>query len=249
MTIITRRGSGSHGVVVTGAGRGIGHAVATHLLDRGDNVVLGVRRPESPSVRSLAERYGSRAIPVRLDLDEPDSITAAGDEIARSLDSVAALVHCAGINISPSHERSASKGPLPLLVPDAVERMFRINVTGTLRVVQAILPLFDGAGSPTIMNLGTSRGSLALVDDEKSIGYAVTKAALTMLTRKMSFAFAGRAGCVVTVDPGWVRTDMGGEDAPVGADEAGRDLIALLDSLDVRHNGRFLSRTGEEVPW
>ena len=235
--------------LVTGANRGIGQAVADRLLERGDAVALGARHPEAPGLRKLIERHGERALPLPVDLEDARSVVAAGAWLAQKFELLDAVVHCAGVNVAPRHERSAIKGSLGELDPDAIEQMFRINVSGTLRLLQVVRPLLDAAHEPRVMALGTSRASMALTQDGRSAGYAVTKAALGMLTRKVAFESSGRGWCTVTVDPGWVRTDMGGQDAPDTASDAADDLVTMLDALTDHDNGRFLSRTGTEVPW
>lgn len=235
--------------VVTGANRGIGHAVAAHLLERGDLVALAVRRADAPAVRALVDRHGARAIPLELDIEDGGSVAAAATRLAGAVAAVDVVVHCAGVNVAPGHARSATKGTLAELDADAVDEMFRINVTGALRFVQAIRSLLDASPAPRVMALGTSRGSMTLTDDGRSTGYAVTKAALSMLVRKIAFESRERGWRVVTVDPGWVHTDMGGEDAPLPPEEAAEDLVALLDGLGDDDSGRFLDRTGKDVPW
>ncbi|HWL37531.1 MAG TPA: SDR family NAD(P)-dependent oxidoreductase [Frankiaceae bacterium] len=225
--------------LVTGANRGLGHALVTELLERGVRLVVGTTRSGGDAPAG--------AVAVRLDYADADSIRAAGAEVAAAVDTLDLVVNCGAVNVAPGLPRAESKGPAGDLSGAALRVLLDVNVVGPALAAQAFLPLL-GPGA-VVVNVSSSRGSLALASDPGSVGYAVSKAALNMVTRKLAAELAPLGRTAVAVDPGWLRTDMGGDAAPRSAADAARDLVALLTRSRETLNGRFVTTGGEDLPW
>ena len=100
------------------------------------------------------------------------------------------------------------------------------------------------------LNAGSfSLGSLALADEFYTPSYCISKAALSMVTRMSALALGPRGVACFAVNPGWVKTDMGGARAPLPVEESVESLLALVDRADTSFGGRFMERDGAEVPW
>lgn len=227
--------------VVTGANRGIGLAVTGHLAAGGHTVVAACRRPDH------AADLAALGVPVvALDLTDESSIATFAEAVAAHVPGVDVLVHNAGIKQAPGAPWEASAGPVSHLHADALMAVLRTNVVGPLLVTQALLPLL--ASGAVVAHLSSLLGSLA---GTVGIDYAynASKAAINMVTVTMQRDVDLRGVTSVSINPGWIRTSMGGDDAPLDLESAGRDIAELLQRLDASFAGRFVDRFGIDVPW
>lgn len=235
--------------VVTGANRGLGQALAWNLAARRHAIVgLGVRDPASvsESLALLASQQRS-AFALTLDYRDDDSISHAAIDCARHIDHLDLLINCAAVNKSAVHAAASSKGPLGSLHAEALVEVLLTNVVGPVMTSQAFLPLLSRSTAPIIVNISTSRASVAHATGQ-SFAYGVSKAALNMATRKIALTMP--AGCsAVAVDPGWLRTHMGGEDAPTDPADAADTLLTTLLEGGTKLNGRFIDAQGADLPW
>ena len=126
------------------------------------------------------------------------------------------------------------------MVADALDS----NQLGSLRVLQAALPAPRRSAGPRIVNISTGAGSWAHNSAGKpQPAYCISKAALNMLTRCAARDLSGIT--VVSVSPGWIRTDMGGANAELGQDEATAALATTIENLHPQQNGQWLDRFGQ----
>jgi NAD(P)-dependent dehydrogenase (short-subunit alcohol dehydrogenase family) len=237
--------------VVTGANRGLGAAIARHLLaEHAAVVVLCVRTQDDarPARAILREAGGSGSV-VRLDYADPRSIVASARQCSDTLDRVDLLVHCGAVNHCPWRDREESKGPLERLSTEALIDMFAVNVAGPVFASKCFLPLLTRSPKPVLVHTSTSRASLSSANDEQSFGYSVTKAALNMATRKLAPHLRDFAGTVFSVDPGWLATRMGGFDAPGDPADAARAIVKLALSGRADLNGAFVDVNGAHLSW
>jgi NAD(P)-dependent dehydrogenase (short-subunit alcohol dehydrogenase family) len=227
--------------VITGASRGIGLAITGHLAAAGHRVIAACRHPDE------ATELAALGVPVvALDLADDASIDGLAAAVAAHTPSVDVLVHNAGVKQAPAARWEASAGPMPNLDADAIMAVLRTNVVGTLLTTQALRPLL--AADAVVAHITSLLGSLS---STVGIDYAynASKAALNMVTVTMQRDI-GLAGITpVAINPGWIRTSMGGEDAPLDLATASRDIAELLARLDATFAGRFVDRFGHTVPW
>lgn len=227
--------------VVTGANRGIGLAVTGHLAATGHRVVAACRRPGD------ATELAALGVPiVALDVADDGSIAAAPAAVAAHVRSIDVLVHNAGIKQAAGARWEASAGPMPHLDADAIMTVLRTNVVGALLTTQALRPLLAaGAVVAHITSLlGSMSGTVGI-----DYAYNASKAALNMVTVTMQRDVGLTGIAPVAINPGWIRTSMGGDDAPLALEAASRDLANLLARLDATFAGRFVDRLGNTVPW
>ncbi|KOT90812.1 hypothetical protein ADK86_25055 [Streptomyces sp. NRRL F-5755] len=245
---LEERGSGSV-VVIAGASRGIGRALAVELSKTGHTVVAGCRTPEAvEDLNHVLEPYGGMALP--LDVTDAGSVEQAAKTVDQRFGTINQLVVCAGATHARDEHPTHSKGPLPHLSDSAMTEVFCTNALGPALVLQRFIPLMDRSATPgVVMCLSSHRGSLELTDGPGSISYAMSKAALNMLVKKLSWWPERGRTTVFAVHPGWVATDLGGPEAPLSAQEASRRLSALLSRADGDLNGRFVDTDGADIPW
>ena len=219
--------------LITGASRGLGAEFVRQLRARGHDVFAAVRDPEK--ARDAA-RSGAKV--VRLDVDRPESF----DAFARELDApVDVLVNNAGI--------AGDDDALESLASDTMEGVFRTNVIGPALLAKALLPLLRRGRRKVVVNVSSSLGSLASATGGFSYAYCASKAALNMLTVLMHKELSGDGFTVVSLDPGWNRTDMGGSAAPLAPSDTVRAMVRILERLGPDDSGRFVGYDGKPRPW
>ena len=227
-------------IVVTGANRGVGLELTRQLLERGDEVVASARDPKhAESLKALSQRFGDRLWHVALDVASDDSAAALPEALPPG--PVDALINNAGV--------IGKMTSLEDLDFDDALRTYQTNALGALRVTRALLDRLRQGTGKRILNLSTGMGSIADNGSGGAWAYRMSKAALNMATKNLSHALRSDGIAVVGVNPGWVKTDMGGAGATMAVDESARRLLAVFDSMDLAASGSFLNHDGTAYPW
>jgi NAD(P)-dependent dehydrogenase (short-subunit alcohol dehydrogenase family) len=154
------------------------------------------------------------------------------------------LVNNAGINPQP---RDAGVASVPV---ENVAHALDVNAVGSLRMLQAAIPLLRKSAHARVVNVSSGAGSLAHNSAAASLpAYCMSKAALNMLTRRAAHELADIT--IVSISPGWIRTDMGGPDATLGVEETAAAIAATIESLERGRSGQWLDRFGKpsEYAW
>jgi len=223
--------------VVTGANRGIGLELVRQLLGRGDQVHAAVRDPNGAT--ELGALAGERLRIHRLDVLDPDSVAALG--AALSGVSVDLLVNNAGVY-------GGSRQHLPEVdVEDAV-RTYRVNALGPLRVTLALLPNLKAARGKVI-HVTSGMGSITDNKSGSFYAYRMSKAALNMMSRTLAVDLRGAGVASAVINPGWVKTDMGGAGAPTSVEDSVRGMLREIDAFTLDNTGAFLDWKGRPYPW
>ncbi|ODS64391.1 MAG: short-chain dehydrogenase [Arenimonas sp. SCN 70-307] len=229
-------------VVVTGANRGLGLEFTRQLLARGDRVVAGCRQPgHADALTQLAAAHPGHLHVAPLDVADERSRQAFAAEVEALHPSLDLLVNNAGV--LPPGERFGA------LDPRVLEHTLQVNTIAPLMLAQALAPLLARGRRPRIFNLSSRLGSMALTQSFQTPSYNISKAALNMTTVLMARALNPMGIGVLAASPGWVRTDMGGDKAPVTAAESVRDMLEMLDRRAEPGAGEFVDRDGGPLPW
>lgn len=229
--------------LVTGANRGLGLALARHLLERGDHVIAACRVPgRATALNGLAGEHPGRLHVLPLDVADARSRSAFAGELPLVLGEgrrIDLLFNNAGV--LHAGERFGT------LDEERLAHSLRVNALGPLLLVQALAPLLaDGA---RVANLSSQLGSIADCTRFGTPGYSISKAAQNMATVQLAHALAERGIVVVALHPGWVQTDMGGGQATETVDASAAGLLHVVDGLDAGDSGRFLDWRGRALPW
>ena len=228
--------------LVTGANRGLGLEFTRLLLARGAHVVATAREPgRATALNALAAAHPGRLHLLPLDVAQARSRNALVAELPLMLDGQPLDLVLNNAGVLQGGERFGE-------VDEAVlETSLRTNATGPFLLVQALAGLLAEGG--TVANLSSEIGSLALRREFRTPSYAIGKAAQNMGTVLLARALEPRGIRVVALHPGWVRTDMGGEHAPVLPAPAAAALLQVLDRLGPDASGLFLGPDGDVLPW
>ena len=227
-------------VLVTGANRGLGLGFVTNYLGKNVNVVSTTRDIKSSrELLSLKERF-----PDNLEIFELDLLKeSAGDTLANFLGErpIDILINNAGIGSTNQHFQAVS--PKPWL------EVLKVNLIAPLMVTQSIIDNVKKGVDKKIYFLSSQLGS---IEDNTSGGmyiYRSSKTGLNQVVKSLSVDLKPQGITVVSLHPGWVKTDMGGPNAPVSIDESIEGMMQVIDSTDIRDTGRFLNYDGKELPW
>ncbi len=225
-------------ILITGASRGIGLALSIAFAKGEWMVFAGARRPRTPQLWNAAQEFPNLH-PIQLDVTDEASVGAALTSVTREADSLDVLVNNAAIFPGEGNEHLEE---LDLAwFDEAVET----NVTGVARVTRAFLPLLRRGIHPRIVNISSGAGSITEKEDYHYYPYSVSKAALNMLTRAMAAEFHPEGIAVTALSPGWVKTEMGGPNAPLTTDQSAHSLYTTISRLTLADSGRFLGRDGQ----
>ncbi|MCC6623492.1 MAG: SDR family oxidoreductase [Deltaproteobacteria bacterium] len=225
--------------LITGANRGIGLELTRQLLRRGDAVVATARHPESArELAALAERAPGRLTVAACDVTDRASVEALAAAVREPLD---VLVSNAGVY--GESETIESLDDRDML------RTLDTNALGALRVTAALLPHLRRGRDKKIVAITSGMGSIGDNKSGGAYGYRMSKAALNMAMRSLAVDLEGEGVTVVVVNPGWVKTDMGGASAPTTVEESASRMIALIDRLTPTDSGTFFDYRGYTWPW
>ncbi len=214
--------------VVTGANRGIGLELTKQLAARGASVVA-VCRKSSPELDALGVRVESG-----VDVSKPESVVA----LAKRLEPIELLINNAGVLRADS---------LSDATPATVLEQFQVNALGPLLVTQALAPLMQKGAK---LALVTSRmGSIADNTSGGYYGYRMSKAALNACGKSLALDLAPRGIAVIILHPGFVRTEMTGNNGLVDSKESAAGLLAQIDALTPDSTGSFRHMNGDALPW
>lgn len=230
--------------VVTGANRGLGFEIVRQLATRGARTVLTARSPDK--AREAAARHASSGLPVEpetLDVDDPASVSGALARILSRHGRVDILVNNAGVLLDPG-EGEAS---VLAMTREHLTASFSTNVLGACHTMQAVLPAMRRQGYGRIVNISSRAGQL----EELRSGfpsYRVTKTALNSLTRVTAAEFRDTNIKINAMCPGWLKTDMGGERAPLTVEQGADTALWLATLPDDGPTGGFF-RERKPLPW
>lgn len=220
-------------VLITGANRGIGLALARHFTGRGDTVIA--------ACRSSSEALVATGAQVEPGVDVTDGAALAA--LARRLGDtrIDVLVLNAGIL------RDEALGEIDEAGFDSMRRQFEVNALGPLRVAQMLMGnLADGAK----VGIVTSRmGSVADNGSGGRYGYRASKAAVNAIGKSLAVDLAPRGISVFLLHPGYVATDMVGGSGDVSPEQAAEKLVERLDTLTLEQTGTFWHANGTPLPW
>jgi NAD(P)-dependent dehydrogenase (short-subunit alcohol dehydrogenase family) len=227
-------------VVITGANRGIGFALAGLYAARGAKVFACCRAPnEAKDLATLARLHVLTVLPV--DVSDDASVAALGAALGAT--PVDVLINNAGVSGGPLEQQTATRMDFATWADT-----FNVNSIGPVRVLHALLPALKRAQKPKVMSITSQLGAISL-DLALAYGYSASKAALNKFMRLAAPDLARDGIASGVIHPGWVQTDMGGPGAQITPAESAAGIAQVIDQLSIENSGGFWKWNGGRHDW
>ncbi len=225
-------------LLLIGASRGLGYAMAEEFLNRGWNVVGTVRGDARTSLHDLAQRAAGRIEIENVDITLPAQIAALRSRLAtRKFDM---LFVNAGVTNNPNER-------IDEVTTEEFNRVMVTNALSPMRVLGALCELVADDGTLGVMSSGV--GSVSNNTNGGREVYRGSKAALNTLMRSFAARHSGERRAMILMAPGWVRTDMGGPDARLRIEDSIPNLVSTLLAARGKPGLQYLDYLGRTVPW
>ncbi|KAE8337109.1 hypothetical protein BDV24DRAFT_154670 [Aspergillus arachidicola] len=248
--------------LITGASRGLGLDLVRSLATKPAtdvSIVYAAARTQTDALKQLSSDAAGRVAIVPLDVESEESIKRAVSHVERSQGNrgLDVLINVAGI---------MSHFPQGITTMDDLNYVFNTNVTGVHLLTQSFLPLLKKGTLKKVINYSSGLGSIgnaAAWAAQDSPSYKVSKAALNMLTVQYALSLADDGFTFIVLSPGWVKTDLGGDDADIDVGTSTNAVLDLITHVRREDNGKFFNirvaafdhrpepfqYAGEEIPW
>ncbi|XP_008309772.1 uncharacterized protein LOC103379849 isoform X1 [Cynoglossus semilaevis] len=256
-------------ILVTGTNRGIGLDLVKMLAERTgqrSHIYACCREPEGSRAEALKElvtQYPGKITLIKLDVSNEDSVVSAVQVVSAHVGAAGLnlLINNAAVNMPERPALMSATGKQDMMLS------YEINVAGPFLISKMCLPLLQKAAEirssddgdnmscrrSAIINISTLFSSIEKCPETfpmaQMVPYRTSKAALNMLTCCQAEDFKTHNILVAGLHPGWVRTDMGGEIAPLSTEESVRGMLNVMSSLSNKDSGFLLDWEGNRIPW
>lgn len=241
---------------ITGANRGIGLETAKALAAQGVHVVIGSR--DEAQGKAAAEKLRAkdyRVDAMAFDVTRPEHHRAAAAYFEKNFGRLDILVNNAGVMLDNAGSPTDRANRTSTTSPEVLRKTFDVNFFAPIALTQTLLPLLRKAPAGRIVNLSSILGSLTLhsqpgspIYDAKVFAYDASKAALNSFTVHLAHELKDTKIKVNAAHPGWVKTDMGGSDAPMELADGCKTSVQLALLGEDGPTGGFF-HLGEALPW
>jgi NAD(P)-dependent dehydrogenase (short-subunit alcohol dehydrogenase family) len=228
--------------IVTGGNRGLGREIARQLMKEDVFVVIGARDQAkgNEAIEAIRGRR-SNAVCYPLDVNDTKSVRRFVEAVDKNHGAPRILVNNAGVYPEATDAKIVD-------TPTSMWReTFETNLFGAVRMCREVVPLMKSVRTGRIVNISSGLGQLHRMG-EGSAAYRVSKAALNALTCTLAAEVAGTGILVNSMSPGWVKTDMGGEEAPRSVEEGAETAVWLCMLPSNGPTGQFF-RDRKQIPW
>ena len=228
-------------ILVTGANKGIGFEICRQLAPAGHHVILSARSAQrgEAAVKQLATE-GLKVDFLLLDTGDDASIANAATELKKRINALHVLINNAAI-------LNDWQGTILKTTAADLRETLNINTVGPIVLTLALLPLLEAGKPARVINVSSQLGSVQNMTDGWA-SYGISKAALNAATRKLAQALKGRGIAVNAASPGWVRTDMGTDSAPLTVEHGAQNIIRIITDMPATLTDHYLEEHGE-IPW
>ena len=234
--------------LITGANKGLGKEIARQLGALGYTVILTARN-EHAGRAAVAELVaaGCDAHAVRLEVTNPDDIADLVRYIEATFGKLDVLVNNAGIALEWDGNSTDA---------DKVRSTLEVNLIAPYAITEALVPLLALSEDARVINHSSMLGSMGTAESMweqvagfMTVGYSTSKAGLNMLTLIQSKTLVSKGIAVAAAHPGWVKTDLGSQAAPMEVEEGARTVVDLVTITRKQFPHGQLRHKGEHIPW
>lgn len=232
-------------ILISGTNRGIGLELVRQYLTETPHRVYATVRTESAAraLDDLVARYPDRLTVLVFDVSNVAQMQQQAAQLVQNGGALDVLINNAGMNPPGGIQR------IDTITSDVMLNTFHVNTVGPLMLVQQFLPMLKRSQRPCVVNVSSGMGSLTERDYGGYYAYCTSKAALNMVTRGLAIDLAQYHGLAIALDPGWVKTDMGGSGAELEPYESVEGIRRIIDTLTHDDNGAYVRWNGERLPW
>ena len=234
-------------VLITGANRGIGLEFARQYAADGWTVLACCRTPgQSDALNKLAQQLPNQVKIYGLDLTDHEQIEALVRMLSSktaAINSIDLLINNAGV-YPDSYEGGFGDTDYELWI-----KSLRVNTMAPLKMAEAFATHVERSQLKTIVTIGTKMGSIADNSSGGSYLYRTSKAAVNMVVKNLSIDLKPRGIIAVVLHPGWVKTDLGGANALISAEQSVSGMRKVISRLSPADSGKFLTYDGKDIPW
>jgi NAD(P)-dependent dehydrogenase (short-subunit alcohol dehydrogenase family) len=221
-------------LVITGVNRGIGEGLARAALNAGHSVVgMGRQRPSWPEYEAFTF--------VECDMADHERLAEAGAAIDGAIDAVI----CSAATFANRAWTGDSFDTA------ALAEAFAVNTIAPMIIAKTLKPQLEAGSRRLIVMMSTGNASLSGNTAGTMLGYRLSKSALNQAVRNLAAEWGPEGFTIAALNPGWVKTDMGGPDAEISVEEASRQILAFVEEVSTRPqvNGAFVNTDGSQLPW
>ena len=229
--------------IITGANRGIGLALTRIYAESGKWKILACCRTpnKATALQDIAQKFPGHIEIFTLDVSDAKSIESFAQAIGDQ--PVDLLINNAGILGPDPHQQN-----LQHMDFDGWSNTFNINSIAPFRMVQAIMKNLEKAKQAKITTISSMMGALS-TEVTGYYAYCSSKAAVNKVMKLLSLDLASKGMVVTMFHPGWVQTDMGGDNAEITPQTSAQGLYDVISSLTLADSGKFLTWNGDEHAW
>ena len=231
-------------IFITGANRGIGLELTKQSLLKGNRVLATCRSDLNiKNLTALHQKFTNQLEIFLLNVENENSIRSCFEKIEKKNLTIDLLFNNAGVMDWSDYAN---------ITHTSLEDIYKTNLIGPLLVTRNAVPFMRKNESALIVNISSRLGSIDLRGETQlggAIGYQCSKAALNMLTKQTSIDLKALGIRVISMSPGWVKTEMGGANAKYEVEESVSLMLQTLERLDTDKSGIFIGEDGKEIPW
>lgn len=227
-------------IFITGANRGLGLEFVRQYAAKNDHVIACCRNPlHAQALQELAQKHKNISV-CKLDVTSEIDLSYLKDSLGD--EPIDVLINNAGVL------DTRDQGFIDIDDQTWLD-VFRTNTIAPYEVSQMFINNVKASAQKIIVNMGSSMGSITENTSGSYYAYRSSKAALNAVTKSMSIDLRDFGITVVSLHPGWVKTDMGGEGSNITPEVSVAGSIQVISQLTLAKSGKFLRYTGEELPW
>lgn len=234
---------------ITGANRGIGLEFVRQIINldpKPINVIAACRNPDKAEELKKLTSVANNLHIVRLDVRDFSSYDKLSTEVNQ-------IVGTKGLDLLINNAGVAAFKTLSQVSPKDMLESLEVNTVAPLILTKTLLPLIKASDaekrSKLIVNISAIIGSISENNQGGMYPYRTSKAALNMITKSVAADLEKEGILCVSMHPGWVKTDMGGKNAPMKVDFSVSKMIKTLGSIDKNSNGKIINFDGKIIPW
>jgi len=228
-------------VLITGASKGLGYSLTELYLSKG-HLVIATYRKNLENLEKIKEN--KNLLLYKMDVSDEESVKTAYEYIGNKVKYIDILINNAAIYIEDK-----SKTIENIDIENVIQTL-NVNSIGPLRVLKYFYPLVEKGFKKLIINISSEAGSISNCWRDREYGYCMSKSALNILSAILQNYSKNKGIKVLSIHPGWMRTDMGGPNADISPEESAEGIFNLsLKEWDVNDKNIYMDYKGNIMTW